>query len=143
MKFADHFGFAAWLDVGADVGNARLGGDEFAIIQLAVERTEDSELLAKRIITAFSAPFDIDGHQIVVGTSVGIALAPGDGITAEELLKSGSVVIGDNIKFPGAPEFLHSVTSSSAYVTTVHDTVLEYQSGEKPQADAVTVSVKL
>jgi diguanylate cyclase (GGDEF)-like protein len=72
---------------------ARLGGDEFAIIQFAVERPDDAELLANRIITAFSSPFDIDGHQIVVGASVGVAVAPSDGDTPDKLLKNADIAL--------------------------------------------------
>jgi diguanylate cyclase (GGDEF)-like protein len=72
---------------------ARLGGDEFAIIQLGLERPEDAALLANRIVTAFSDPFDVDGHQIVIGTSVGVAVAPDDGTLAEKLLKHADIAL--------------------------------------------------
>jgi diguanylate cyclase (GGDEF)-like protein len=72
---------------------ARLGGDEFAIIQLAAERAEDAELLATRIVAAFSVPFDIDGHAISAGTSVGVAMAPGDGTSPEKLLKNADIAL--------------------------------------------------
>jgi diguanylate cyclase (GGDEF)-like protein len=71
----------------------RLGGDEFAIIQLAVGRPYDAELLANRIILAFGTPFDVDDHQIAVGISIGVALAPGDGATAEKLLKNADIAL--------------------------------------------------
>jgi diguanylate cyclase (GGDEF)-like protein len=72
---------------------ARLGGDEFAIVQLGLERAEDAALLANRIITAFSDPFDVDGHQIVIGTSVGVAIAPDDGTLPEKLLKHADIAL--------------------------------------------------
>jgi diguanylate cyclase (GGDEF)-like protein len=72
---------------------ARLGGDEFAIIQLGVEQLNDVELLANRIIEAFSNPFHIDGHQIVAGASIGVALAPGDGNSPEKLLKNADIAL--------------------------------------------------
>jgi diguanylate cyclase (GGDEF)-like protein len=72
---------------------ARLGGDEFAIIQLGVERLDDVELLANRIIVAFSDPFHIDGHQIVAGASIGVAVAPGDGNSPEKLLKNADIAL--------------------------------------------------
>jgi diguanylate cyclase (GGDEF)-like protein len=71
----------------------RLGGDEFAIIQIAVGRPYDAELLANRILGAFSKPFLIDAHQIAVGISIGVALAPGDGGTAEKLLKNADIAL--------------------------------------------------
>jgi len=71
----------------------RLGGDEFAIIQLAVGRPYDAELLANRIIQAFKMPFAVDDHQIAVGISIGVAMAPGDGATAEKLLKNADIAL--------------------------------------------------
>jgi diguanylate cyclase (GGDEF)-like protein/PAS domain S-box-containing protein len=64
---------------------ARIGGDEFNII---VERNHELpgiDLLAKRIIEALTEPFELDGHRIVVGASIGIALYPADGRDAETL----------------------------------------------------------
>jgi diguanylate cyclase (GGDEF)-like protein len=72
---------------------ARLGGDEFAIIQLATNQPGGVELLANRIVAAFRNPFEIDGHQIMVGTSVGVAMAPGDGTSAENLLKNADIAL--------------------------------------------------
>ncbi len=72
---------------------ARLGGDEFAIIQHAAERPDDSGLLADRIVAAFLEPFDIDGHEIVVGISVGVAIAPGDGASSQKLLKNADIAL--------------------------------------------------
>jgi diguanylate cyclase (GGDEF)-like protein len=72
---------------------ARLGGDEFAIIQLAAERPDHAEILAKRIIEAFASPFEVDGHAIVVGTSIGVAVAPGDGTSADKLLKNADIAL--------------------------------------------------
>ena len=54
---------------------ARMGGDEFAIVQTISSVTEATSL-AQRIIEAVSGPYEIDGHQAVIGTSVGIAIGP-------------------------------------------------------------------
>jgi diguanylate cyclase (GGDEF)-like protein len=70
---------------------ARLGGDEFAILQAATEREEDAELLARRVLEAVSAPYDLDGYRAVVGISIGIAMAPGDGTNLEALLKAADI----------------------------------------------------
>ena len=72
---------------------ARLGGDEFAIIQLGVDRPDDASLLANRIVAAFRDPFDIDGHQLVIGTSVGVAVAPGDGTSSQKLLTNADIAL--------------------------------------------------
>jgi diguanylate cyclase (GGDEF)-like protein/PAS domain S-box-containing protein len=72
---------------------ARLGGDEFAVIQLNVETSDAPARLAGRIVEAMAEPFEVEGHQIVLGASVGIALAPGDGLSAEQLLKHADMAM--------------------------------------------------
>jgi diguanylate cyclase (GGDEF)-like protein len=71
---------------------ARLGGDEFAIIQAAA-RPEDVLPLAESIVRALGEPYDIDGHEIHVGASVGIAMTPSDGDSADELLKHADIAL--------------------------------------------------
>ena len=72
---------------------ARLGGDEFAIVQVQAEQPRAATVLAERLIADLSRPFDIDGHQVVVGASVGIALAPSDGTDADQLMKSADMAL--------------------------------------------------
>jgi diguanylate cyclase (GGDEF)-like protein/PAS domain S-box-containing protein len=72
---------------------ARLGGDEFAIVQTDVQQTADATMLATRMIEAVSAPYVIDGHQVVIGLSVGIAIAPSDGLDADLLLKNADMAL--------------------------------------------------
>ena len=71
---------------------ARLGGDEFAIIQRGAELRQSSEL-AQCLIETLSAPYDIDGHQVVIGCSVGIAIAPNDGDDPVALLKAADLAL--------------------------------------------------
>jgi diguanylate cyclase (GGDEF)-like protein/PAS domain S-box-containing protein len=72
---------------------ARLGGDEFAIVQASIKQPADTTLLAARLIDAVSAPYDLDGHQVVVGTSVGIAIAPDDGTVPDQLIKNADLAL--------------------------------------------------
>lgn len=72
---------------------ARLGGDEFAIVQVAGEQPKDATALAQRLCDVLKRPFDIDGHQVVIGTSVGISLAPGDGNDPNLLLKNADMAL--------------------------------------------------
>jgi diguanylate cyclase (GGDEF)-like protein len=60
-----------------------MGGDEFVLVQ---RTADDAETTARRIVQSISAPYDIDGQVIEVGVSVGVAVAPDDGRTAEALL---------------------------------------------------------
>jgi diguanylate cyclase (GGDEF)-like protein len=72
---------------------ARLGGDEFAIVQVEYQRPEDASSLAKRLIDALNAPYQIDGHHILIGTSVGIAIAPGDGTDPDQLMTNADMAL--------------------------------------------------
>jgi diguanylate cyclase (GGDEF)-like protein/PAS domain S-box-containing protein len=73
---------------------ARLGGDEFAIIQTTWEQPADAAVLAQRLRDEMvRSPFELNGHQIVVDISVGVALAPNDGADADQLLKSADMAL--------------------------------------------------
>lgn len=73
---------------------ARIGGDEFAVVQMVGEHQRDSAMaLAARILAAIGEPFHLDGHQVVVETSLGIALYPADGDEVELLLKNADLAL--------------------------------------------------
>jgi diguanylate cyclase (GGDEF)-like protein len=72
---------------------ARFGGDEFAILQIGREQPRDADALARRIADVIGAPYDLDGNEVVVGTSLGISVAPGDGLEADELLKNAEMAL--------------------------------------------------
>ncbi len=72
---------------------ARLGGDEFAILQPGLDRPEQAGRLAHRLIDTLSKPYDLDGHQVVIGASIGIAFAPTDGVNADTLLKNADMAL--------------------------------------------------
>ncbi len=72
---------------------ARLNSDEFAIVQSGLTRPEDAVVLAKRLLEAIADPYLLDGHSVVIGASIGIAMAPGDGDESEKLLKSADMAL--------------------------------------------------
>jgi diguanylate cyclase (GGDEF)-like protein len=72
---------------------ARLGGDEFAIMQAGASQPTDATALASRLIEVIGAPYELGGHQAVVELSIGIALAPGDGLDPDELLKNADMAL--------------------------------------------------
>ncbi|WP_194463871.1 bifunctional diguanylate cyclase/phosphodiesterase [Bradyrhizobium sp. CCBAU 53340] len=73
---------------------SRTGGDEFAIVQSADELSAETVGgLASRIVETLSAPFDISDHTVVIGVSVGIAMAPDDGGDADQLLKNADMAL--------------------------------------------------
>ena len=72
---------------------ARLGGDEFAILQISATQPGSSIALAEKIIEVVGQPNSIDGHDVTVGASVGIAVAhPGD-MNTENFLKSADLAM--------------------------------------------------
>ena len=72
---------------------ARLGGDEFVILQTTMRRTDQAERLATRIIQTLAEPINVDGHMLLVGASIGIALAPRDGSDPDTLLKNADMAL--------------------------------------------------
>lgn len=73
---------------------ARLGGDEFAIVQRHIESPLESSVLAQRLIETLSAPFDLDGNEVLIGVSIGISTRnPGDEINGEILLRHSDMAL--------------------------------------------------
>ena len=72
---------------------ARLGGDEFAMILAADALPNDVSDQAAEMIDILSTPYDIDGLEIVIGASIGIAISPGDGESSEELLRNADMAL--------------------------------------------------
>jgi diguanylate cyclase (GGDEF)-like protein len=72
---------------------ARLSGDEFAVIQVGVAHPDGPAILADRLVKVLAQPFEIANHHIVIGTSIGIALYPGDGEDDEELLRAADTAL--------------------------------------------------
>ncbi|MGL4489810.1 MAG: putative bifunctional diguanylate cyclase/phosphodiesterase [Rhizobiaceae bacterium] len=70
---------------------ARLGGDEFAVLLHVGVSTQVLSILAEKIIDSIKKPFEIDGHIVSVGVSIGIAIAPQDGDTVEAILNSADL----------------------------------------------------
>jgi diguanylate cyclase (GGDEF)-like protein/PAS domain S-box-containing protein len=73
---------------------ARFGGDEFAILQTTDSNQKESAIiLANRLLENITAPYDLDGHKVIVGTSIGIAMAPDHGTRADELLRNADLAL--------------------------------------------------
>jgi len=72
---------------------ARIGGDEFVLLQTAAVQPESSGNLAARIIETLSKPFNLNGNQMTIGASVGIALAPRDSALAEVLVQDADIAL--------------------------------------------------
>jgi diguanylate cyclase (GGDEF)-like protein/PAS domain S-box-containing protein len=72
---------------------ARMGGDEFVIVQAPIADPADATSLAQHVIRLMSEPFDIDGHQVVIGASIGIAVGPNDGLSPDKLLRNADLAL--------------------------------------------------
>lgn len=72
---------------------ARFGGDEFVVLLSPIKRPEEAASLARRVVEVLSETFDIDRHQVVIGASIGIAIAPQDGIDTDLLLKNADMAL--------------------------------------------------
>lgn len=72
---------------------ARLGGDEFTLLVPDVESSADVARYAQQIISAIGRPFDVSGHQVFLGVSVGIAVFPQDGAEPESLLRHADLAM--------------------------------------------------
>ena len=72
---------------------ARLGGDEFSLLLRPIDKPSDAATIAERIVSTMTSPFAIDGHQIAIGASVGIAIAPQDGETTDVLMKNADLAL--------------------------------------------------
>lgn len=73
---------------------ARLGGDEFAILMAAETRPpEVAVTLATRLVDALSQPFELDGHQFAISTSIGIVVIDGINQSAETLMRSADLAL--------------------------------------------------
>lgn len=71
----------------------RMGGDEFTVIAPELAAAEDAALLARRIIATVSSPVSLHGHEVSVGATIGIAVYPGDGDSAETLVRNADAAM--------------------------------------------------
>ncbi len=72
---------------------ARIGGDEFILVMLETKRTEDATTIAQKILDSFAEPLLIDGHQVHLSTSIGIAIYPEDAEDMETLIKKSDAAM--------------------------------------------------
>jgi diguanylate cyclase (GGDEF)-like protein len=72
---------------------ARLGGDEFAVVIAPAPTSQALSYLARSIVESLSLPYDIKGHNVLIGASVGIAVAPVDAADPDSLLKNADLAL--------------------------------------------------
>src|SRR5690606_22780216 len=72
---------------------SRFGGDEFVVLQSPIESSGEAAELAKRILSALGGTYQIDGHEVVISASIGIALSPMDGTEVDQVLRNADMAL--------------------------------------------------
>jgi diguanylate cyclase (GGDEF)-like protein len=96
---------------------ARLGGDEFALLVTGEEARKRAGSFGRHAIRALKIPFDIDGRVIMVGASIGIAVADVHDLSAEELLRRADVAMY-HAKQQGPNQISYTIPPSMRFVTS-------------------------
>jgi diguanylate cyclase (GGDEF)-like protein len=104
---------------------ARLGGDEFAVLLTDLAASTDAGIVAQRIINALLKPMQLDGHEILVTPSVGIAVSPADGTSADDLSRHADLAMYfSKRKAPGQFAFYDPLMSAGALQRLTMETKL-------------------
>jgi diguanylate cyclase (GGDEF)-like protein len=74
---------------------ARFGGDEFVVLQADLRLSPEvaASALAQKLVSRIGAPYVIDGQRVLIGASAGVAIAPSDGDTADELMRNSDLAL--------------------------------------------------
>ena len=72
---------------------ARQGGDEFTIVLPELRDRQDAKVIADKFLECLHLPFDLDGHEVHISASIGIAIYPTDGETIDELLRHADIAM--------------------------------------------------
>lgn len=106
---------AHFVDNESRIDVSRLGGDEFTVVLNQVENKDAVSKVAQRLLNSLLQPITIDGHELVVTPSIGIAVAPQDADSIEGLLKAADTAM-HQAKARGKNTFLfydHSMDAES------------------------------
>jgi len=95
---------------------ARVGGDEFVIVMPELARREDAALLAMRLVNSMRQAFAVDGATISVGTSLGIAIYPDDGVAIDTLFVRADAAMYLS-KQSGRNQFSYADVSDDTFMT--------------------------
>ncbi|MFH2041394.1 MAG: EAL domain-containing protein [Acidobacteriota bacterium] len=72
---------------------ARMGGDEFMLILSKITKAQDAAVIAQRVLQSFDTPFTLNGHDCMIGASIGISQYPTDGDDYESLVKNADIAM--------------------------------------------------
>jgi predicted signal transduction protein with EAL and GGDEF domain len=97
-----------------------LGGDEFAILRVGADAAQGAAALGARLVESLGRPFVLEGQLINIGTSIGVAMAPGDGLDPDGLLKNADLALykakGDG---RGTVRFFHTAMDEEVQLRRV------------------------
>ncbi|MCG7946151.1 MAG: EAL domain-containing protein, partial [Candidatus Thiodiazotropha taylori] len=91
VRVSDTISFSPGQFAGKNI--ARLGGDEFTVLLDEIEEPEDAAIVAKRVQSVIASSYNLNGHDVYVTPSIGIAIFPRDGHDVEELLKNADTAM--------------------------------------------------
>jgi predicted signal transduction protein with EAL and GGDEF domain len=142
-----HYGDSA--DSGSKIDVSRLGGDEFTVVLNQIENANAAAIVAQRLIDSLVTPMFIDGHELVITPSIGIAIAPRDAGDVEGLLKAADTAMY-HAKSSGKNNYMYYSTDMDAAgmerlrletdlrkAVELKQLVLHYQ----PQVDTITGTI--
>ena len=98
---------------------ARLAGDEFTMFFPRIESADEVEMLARRIALAISEPFELQGHSIDIGASIGVAISPHHGQTIEALMRAADLAMYRAKSRGGGQHYLFSDTLAKEHQTRI------------------------
>ncbi|WP_059754047.1 putative bifunctional diguanylate cyclase/phosphodiesterase [Thiobacillus denitrificans] len=93
VRLSDTVALPSARDEGVSTTVARLGGDEFTIVLEDIKHIDEITRIAQRIVLDLAEPFDLDGHQIFVGASIGIAVYPFDDVDLDNLIRNADAAM--------------------------------------------------
>jgi diguanylate cyclase (GGDEF)-like protein/PAS domain S-box-containing protein len=108
--------------IGEEGRVGRLGGDEFKVVFPSLVNRNRLAQLADAVISTLSQPYTIEGNQVVIGASVGIAIAPDDGGTTQSLIRNADLAL---YAAKGAGRGVHRFYDKSMHADAEDRRVLE------------------
>lgn len=82
-----------YVETGQKIEVSRVGGDEFTVVLNQLDRVESAAIVAQRLLDELEKPMTVEGHELVISPSIGIATAPADGVSAEALLRTAGIAM--------------------------------------------------
>ena len=91
VRAGDHI--ASGFDPAVESPISRLGGDEFTVLLTEIREAADAAIVAERLLATLEHPIEVSGQELFIGTSIGIAIYPEDGLEADRLLRNADAAM--------------------------------------------------